>query len=50
VLYRWHLPSNTFSQSIRITDGLGEAYTPTAIGADGTVYAIGNAKLFAVKA
>lgn len=50
VLYRWHLPSNTFTQSIRITNGLGEAYTPTAIGADGTVYAIGNAKLFAVKA
>jgi hypothetical protein len=48
ILYRWHLPSNSFTQSIRITDGLGQAYTPTAVGADGAVYAIGNARLFSV--
>jgi hypothetical protein len=48
ILYRWDLTTNTFTQKIRITNGLGEAYTPTAIGPDGTVYAIGNAKLFAV--
>jgi hypothetical protein len=48
VLYRWDTVTNTFTQRIRITSGLGEAYTPTAVGPDGTVYAIGNARLFAV--
>jgi uncharacterized protein (TIGR03437 family) len=47
-LYRWNLATNTFSQSIVLTPGLGEAYTPTIIGADGTVYAVNNATLFAV--
>jgi hypothetical protein len=47
-LYRWDLTTNTLSQSVVLTAGLGEAYTPTAIGADGTVYAINNATLFAV--
>jgi hypothetical protein len=47
-LYRWNLLNNSFSQSIVLTPGLGEAYTPTLIGADGTVYAINNATLFAV--
>ena len=48
VLYRWSLATNTFTQRIRLTAGLGEAYTPTAIGADGAVYAINNATLFSV--
>jgi len=48
VLYRWDLGTNTFTQKIRITNGLGEAYTPTALGPDGTVFAIGNARLFAI--
>jgi len=47
-LYRWDLTTNTFSEVITLTAGLGEAYTPTLIGADGTVYAINNATLFAV--
>jgi hypothetical protein len=47
-LYRWDLRTNTLSQSVVLTPGLGEAYTPTAIGPDGTVYAINNATLFAV--
>jgi hypothetical protein len=47
-LYRWDLATNTLSQKIRLTSGLGESYTPTAIGADGTVYAINNAVLFAI--
>jgi uncharacterized protein (TIGR03437 family) len=47
-LYRWDLHSNTFSQSMVLTSGLGEAYTPTLIGPDGTVYAINNATLFAL--
>jgi hypothetical protein len=47
-LYRWDLTSNQLTQKISITSGIGEAYTPTMLGPDGTVYAINNAKLFAV--
>jgi hypothetical protein len=47
-LYRWDLATNTFSEVITLTPGLGEAYTPTLIGPDGTVYAINDATLFAV--
>jgi len=47
-LYRWDLRSNTFSQTIVLTPGIGEAYTPTLIGPDGTVYAINNATLFVI--
>src|SRR5262249_43351139 len=47
-LYRWNLASNSFTQAVTLTTGIGEAYTPTFIGADGTVYAINNAILFAV--
>jgi hypothetical protein len=49
ILYRWDLSTNTLSQSIKLTAGLGEAYTPTLIGADGAVYAINNATLFSVR-
>ena len=48
VLYRWDFTTNTFTQSIRLTPGIGEAYTPTVIGPDGTAYAINDAQLFAV--
>jgi uncharacterized protein (TIGR03437 family) len=47
-LYRWSLVSNSFTQSVVLTSGIGEAYTPTLIGVDGTVYAINNATLFAI--
>ena len=50
VLYRWDLTTNTLSQSRQLTNGLGQAYTPTLVGPEGTVYAIGNAILFAVRA
>lgn len=46
--YRWDFPSNTFSQTLTLNTGIGEAYTPTMIGVDGTVYAIANATLFAI--
>ena len=48
LLYRWDLANNTLSQNVRLTSGLGEAYTPTLVGADGAVYAINNATLFSV--
>jgi hypothetical protein len=47
-LYRWNLTNNTFTNPMTLTSGIGEAYTPTLIGADGTIYAINNAILFAV--
>jgi hypothetical protein len=47
-LYRWDLVGNRLSQRIRLTSGVGQAYTPTAIGADGAVYAINNAVLFSI--
>jgi hypothetical protein len=49
-LYRWNLNTNTLSEQVTLTSGVGEAYTPTLIGADGTVYAINDATLFAVGA
>jgi hypothetical protein len=49
-LYRWDLTTNTFTEMIALTDGLLEAYTPTVIGPDGTVYSINDATLFAVGA
>jgi hypothetical protein len=42
------MTSNKLTQSVKLTSGLGESYTPTAVGPDGTVYAINNAVLFAV--
>jgi hypothetical protein len=48
--YRWDLNTNTLSEVITLTPGIGEAYTPTVIGVDGTVYAINNATLFAIGA
>lgn len=47
-LYRWDLSSNTFTERLSLTPGVGEAYTPTAVGADGAVYAISNAVLFSI--
>ena len=47
-LYRWFLPSNQFTEQIRFNNGYAEAYTPTAIGPDGLVYAMNNSTLFVV--
>lgn len=50
ILYRWDLTTNTFTQNVRLNAGLGQAYTPTLVGADGGVYAISNATLYAIRA
>jgi hypothetical protein len=47
-LYRWHLPSNSFTQRIVLNPGVAQSYTPTAIGPDGRVYALNNATLHAI--
>jgi hypothetical protein len=46
-LYRWDLATNALSQSLVLNPPLGEAYTPTLIGADGTIYGINSAMLYA---
>jgi hypothetical protein len=47
-VYRWDLHTNTLTEPLTITAGIGQAYTPTVIGVDGTVYAIGDGILFAI--
>ena len=47
-LYRWDLSSNKLTERIRLSTGIGEAYTPTVIGSDGTAYAINDAILDAI--
>ena len=47
-LYRWDMVTRTATQRIRLTSGIGESYTPTAVGADGAVYAVNNAVLFSI--
>ncbi len=47
-LYRWNLTSNSFTEVVTLSSGIGEAYTPTVIGSDGTVYAINDAILDAI--
>jgi hypothetical protein len=48
-LYRWDLSAPAqFTQRIRMNNGVAQSYTPTAIGADGAVYAVNNAALFSV--
>lgn len=47
-LYRWNLATNTLSETMTLGGGLGEAYTPTLIGPDGTVFALNNGLLHAI--
>lgn len=46
--YRWHFPTNTLSETVSLTIGIGEAYTPTIIGHNGIAYAINDARLYAL--
>jgi hypothetical protein len=48
-LYRWDLKTNSISQHILLNPPRPEAYTPTVVGVDGTVYAINNATFYAIK-
>lgn len=47
-VYRWDLPSNTLSQTVTLPTAIGQAYTPTVIGVDGTIYIVSDARLFAI--
>ena len=47
-VYRWSFVTNTLSPGVFLAPPTGEAYTCTAIGPDGAVYAINNAQLCSV--
>jgi hypothetical protein len=47
-IYHWDLTANKLSKRIKLSTGIGEAYTPTLIGSDGTVYGINDAVLDAI--
>ena len=47
-VYRWDMTTGALTDKVQITSGIGEAYTPTVIGPDGTVYAINNGRLWAI--
>lgn len=46
--YRWHLPTNTITESLTLTNPSGQPYTMTVIGTDGTMYGIEDGILFAI--
>lgn len=48
-LYRWDLATGQLSQKIALDAGYAQAYTPTALGPDGSVYAINGGILHAVR-
>jgi hypothetical protein len=48
--YRWDFVSNTLSAGLTLAPATGEAYTPTVIGPDSSIYAINNATLFSAGA
>ncbi|MBS1766079.1 MAG: hypothetical protein JST05_01560 [Acidobacteria bacterium] len=47
-MYRWDMTTNTLADKLQLTNGLGEAYTPTVMGPDGRIYCINNAALFSI--
>jgi hypothetical protein len=47
-IYRWNLASGALTEAIKVGTGIGEAYVPTVIGPDGTIFTINNATLFAI--
>jgi hypothetical protein len=46
--YRWDLTTNKLSEKLNLNPPTSEAYTPTLIGPDGTVYAINDGVLYAL--
>ncbi|HWB61562.1 MAG TPA: hypothetical protein VG733_18915, partial [Chthoniobacteraceae bacterium] len=47
-LYRWNFATNSLSAGLLLAAPTGEAYTPTAIGPDGALYAINDSTLYSV--
>ncbi|MEY2489638.1 MAG: hypothetical protein QOC70_1580 [Verrucomicrobiota bacterium] len=47
-IYRWNVATNSFSQTVTLTAGIGEPYVPTIIGPTGVVYTLNGGTLFAL--
>ena len=47
-IYRWNLVTNSLSQAVALSPGVGEPYVPTVIGPDGTVYTLNGGTMFAL--
>jgi hypothetical protein len=47
-IYRWNLATNSLSQVVALTAGIGEPYVPTVIGPGGVVYTLNGGTLFAL--
>jgi hypothetical protein len=47
-VYRWDLTTGTISTQLKLNSALGQAYTSTVIGPDGTIYAVNNGTLYAI--
>jgi hypothetical protein len=47
-VYRWDLANGLLTQHVALNAPIGEAYTPTLVGPDGTIYAINDAILYAL--
>jgi hypothetical protein len=46
--YRWHLPTNTLTESLTLTNPSGQPYTMTVVGVDGGMYGIEDGIMFAL--
>ncbi|MEP6698501.1 MAG: Ig-like domain-containing protein, partial [Verrucomicrobiota bacterium] len=47
-IYRWNVATNSYSQAVQLTQGIGEPYVPTIIGPNGIVYTLNGGTLFAL--
>jgi len=47
-IYRWNLATNSLSQALALSPGIGEPYVPSVIGPDGTVYTLNGGTMFAL--
>ena len=47
-IYRWNVATNSLSQTVQLTPGIGEPYVPTVIGPGGVVYTLNGGTLFAL--
>jgi hypothetical protein len=47
-VYRWDLTTDSLTQAVLLTGGVGEPYVPTLVAPDGTLIAINGGSLFAI--